>query len=179
MGLGQMLMALLATVLLSTFILNMNRNSFVMENSINEYKVKELAINLAQSVVDAAQCKRFDTRVTGYTAVGSLGIEDAGENANNYSTFNDFDDFNSYINTVNSDTVGFYSKEGKDSQPISYRIRCFVRYVDYTNLNLPVNYTTNYKRLEVRVWSDACLNPITEVPDTIKLFTICGDWTNP
>jgi hypothetical protein len=172
---GQMLMAFFATMLLSMYVLNINKNSVSLDVSINEYQFREIAANIAQSLIDDAQNKKFDENTLTYST--TLGPE-TGETASDPNTFDDFDDYNRYTNSTTPQNIQLYTETGKTIAKAIFRDSCIVKYVAANNLNTPLTGTTtsNYKRMEVRVWSDSFINPYTNKADTVKLYTICGKW---
>ncbi|HSD64595.1 MAG TPA: hypothetical protein VLB50_12375, partial [Ignavibacteriaceae bacterium] len=112
----QMFLALGAMILLAILILNVNKSSSAVEDTMYDSNFGITATSIASSIIEDAGKLRFDnvtavynpydstyTTVTDsndFTPAGSLGIE-SGEDITNPRTFNDFDDYDGYT-TIDS-----------------------------------------------------------------------------
>ncbi|MBK8944870.1 MAG: hypothetical protein IPM32_06295 [Ignavibacteriae bacterium] len=148
MNTGQTLISIAAMALLSTTILNVNRNSLTTTLSITETKYKILAVSLANTIIEEASSKSFDEKTTDnnlVTNVSELSTTlkaDAGETLR--KQFDDFDDFHKFEETTDADSTYDYA---------TMNISCTVKYVDpFVSLD-SVNYNTWHKRITVTVSS--------------------------
>ena len=164
----QMLLALVAMILLTITIQNVNNKTLYTQETMYNSNFEITATSLASSIIEDAGKKRFDhvfysgdsvvTDVNSFTPAYALGV-DSGEVATNRFTFSDFDDYNGYV-TVDS------------TMPSAiYHLSCRVAYVDRAYPDVAINTQSWHKKITVRVWSES-------MPDTIAMSTIFSYWTN-
>jgi hypothetical protein len=149
MNTGQMLLTALASILLGTTILTVNRNNLQSGTILRQTELGVYAVSLATSYVERASGLNFDENtltgpVVGPTELSStLGI-DAGEVANHDETFDDFDDFN-----------GLAKKDTVKSVDI-FKIEAKVYYVNITaDLSTPSGTRGYFKRMDLKVAGSA------------------------
>jgi len=125
MNTGQMLISMAAMILLSTVILNVNRNSLTNTVKMDETKYQLLAVSLGTAIIEEAFSKAFDEQTANLLLAEDLTDlsvnlgRDAGELTRD--DFDDFDDYNNYSGNTNSDT---------SFQSANMYFRCKVHYVD-------------------------------------------------
>ena len=125
MNTGQMLITIAAMVLLSTVILNVNRNSLMNTVEMDESKYQLLAVSLGTAIIEEAFSKAFDERTANdltadTTLVLSVNLgPDVSENT--IADFDDFDDYNNYEGSTVGDTT---------FQSAKMYYRCRVHYVN-------------------------------------------------
>lgn len=175
MNTGQMLITVAAIALLSLVILRVNTNLLSTDNVLSMSKVELLATSLATSLVEEANSKSFDavtftspvSSSTSLTAVSDLGSE-TGEV---YPVFNDFDDFKNFRTNPKIDSVEI----GPDRYLV-FHTYCDVNYISESNPEINSTVRTWYKKLDVKVTSDAMRDESSSVQDTIRLSTIFSYW---
>ncbi len=160
MNTGQSMLAIGAIILLSTVVLRVN-NSFLTTNEIMmDSKFGVLGISLAQSVIEEASSKSFDSHSDGvsindkslFTRPDSLGNSD-----DDYPDYNDFDDYNDY------------TKDITNLPSAIFHISCTVGYVEAANPDVVVNYKTWNKKITVMVTSESS-------KDTVRLSSVFSYW---
>ena len=168
----QMFLALGAMILLTILILNVNRNTSAVEDTMYDSNFGITGTSIASSIIEDASKLRFDkvsavydpadstyTHIyvaTDFTPADSLGI-DSGEDITNPKSFNDFDDYNNY-STVDS------------TMPSAiFNISSRVYYVDDTALDDSSTNLTFHKKITVRVWSRS-------MSDTMVISSIYSYW---
>ena len=165
MNTGQMMITMAAMMLLSTVILNVNRNALNTTSSMAESKYEILAVSLGTALIEEAFSKYFDANTADGNQANNLSdlTLSLGPGTGEYtrSDFNDFDDYN-----------GLYDSTSTDSTIISadFVIHSKVYYVDPTispNLT-PVSYRTWHKKIDVFITSPF----LNEGKDTIKLSKV-------
>ncbi|MBK7104577.1 MAG: hypothetical protein IPH62_04775 [Ignavibacteriae bacterium] len=165
MNTGQTLITIAAMALLSSTILNVNKNSLSTSLSMSETKYKILAVSLANTIIEEATSKSFDEKTTENNLVintnelSSTLKADTGENLR--KLFDDFDDYNNYHETTDADSTYDYA---------TMNIFCNVKYVDpFASLD-SVNYNTWHKRITVTV-SSPFFNEGTETITLSKIIS--------
>lgn len=172
MNLGQMMLVIGASVLLSLLILSANSSTFEATDTMYTSEFGVTAISLATSIVEEANGKMFDQCIAGvnpaavfdstlFTSPGALG-RDAGETYRNpVKDFNDFDDYNNlflvYKSNVAADTIATPGSDWESIVPgirAKYFVRCAVCYVKLPNLDVPYTIRqTWHKKIVVTVTS--------------------------
>jgi len=142
-----MLTTIAAMALLSSVILNVNKNSLTTTMNISETKYRILAVSMANTIIEEAMSKSFDENTTDNKLVSNtsqLSTLKADNGETSRLQFDDFDDFNNYVDSLQTDST-------YDFTPMT--IKCRVYYVDpYSSLD-SVNYKTWYKRIKVSITS--------------------------
>jgi len=165
MNTGQMMITMAAMMLLSTVILNVNRNALSTTEGMAESKYQILAVSLGTALIEEAFSKAFDQN----TADGNLAdnLSDLttnlgpGSSEKNKEDFNDFDDFNGYIDSTSSDPTLISA---------DFVIESSVYYVDPNTSNKlnPVSYRTWHKKIDVSITSPF----LSEGRDTVRLSKV-------
>jgi hypothetical protein len=165
MNTGQMMITMAAMILLSTVILNVNKNALTTSTGMAESKYQILAVSLGTALIEEAFSKAFDQ----YTTDGQLVEKKTdltlnlgpGSGEKNRSDFNDFDDYDGLIDSTSNDST---------LQSADFVIASKVYYVDpSTSSNLvPVNYRTWHKKMDVAITSKY----IGDGKDTVKLSKV-------
>jgi hypothetical protein len=150
MGTGQMLLAGLATVLLGTTILSLNRSSIQHGSILQQTEVGVYGVSIATSIVEEAQGMAFDEKTVDDAVTNTSGLSsslgpETGETTSPVSTsnFDDFDDFNGLDQDLNV--------QGVDR----FRVRASVVYINPATPNSAASGRTWHKRLNVVVTSTA------------------------
>jgi hypothetical protein len=152
MGQRELLLLLGAIVVFGTAALNAKRFIVDQNESMLQRQFEVYAVSLAQSFVEEASAKTFDTNGTNpsspdpddFTDPAALGPE-AGEV---YPGFNDVDDYDGFTKTDSSGLGAF-------------KVNVQVGYVQETNPNLVVNAKTFYKKLTVTVTQGFLKAPVS------------------
>ncbi len=163
MNTGQMLISIAAMILLSTIILNVNRNSLTNIDQMDQTKYEILAVSMGNALIEEAFSKAFDEQTANNNLandVTQLSVNlgpDGGETSR--KVFDDFDDYNGYTDSTQS-----------DSSIISavFKIRSFVHYVNPDVSLDSVGSRTWHKRIDVYITSPYIKNG----QDTVKLSKI-------
>ena len=142
MGHREMILLLGALVLFGLLMLSLNQYAMDQNDVIFEQELEFYAISLAQSFIEEAKTRAFDTTVinaspqlpSGFTSFGGLG-PDGGET---YPNFNDVDDFNNFT---------FQDSTGR----AVFDVDIDVGYVESADPETGVNYETFYKNMTVTV----------------------------
>lgn len=143
-----MLTSIAAMILLSTVILNVNRNSLTTTVKMDETKYEILAVSLGTAIIEEAFSKSFDEETADNNLIDNLSDlsstlgPEGGEHTR--LEFDDFDDFNNYSGNTNSDPT-FASA--------NMYFRCKVHYVDPSVSLDSVSSKTWHKRITVYVSS--------------------------
>lgn len=125
MNTGQMLVTMAAMILLSTVILNVNRNSLTNTVQMDESKYQLLAVSLGTALIEEAFALPFDERTANnLTADTTLDLSvnlgpEVSEST--VASFDDFDDYNNYKGNTEGDST---------FQSATMYFRCRVHYVD-------------------------------------------------
>jgi hypothetical protein len=162
MGLGQMLMTIMSTMLLGKIVLTMNQTTLLAgaTKDVAEYHIT--ATSLGTSMLEQINAQSFDNvtasmdvlNPTSLTAVASLGPE-GGETI---GTYNDIDDYNNYtkLDTVTNSAI--------------FKTRVKVEYVAVSGSAIAVQSSQTWsKRVNVYV-SSAFMD------DTLKFQSIYTYW---
>jgi hypothetical protein len=159
-------------ILLTILILNVNKNSMAVEDTMYDSNFGITATSIASSVIEDASKKSFDKVSAVYDPVDStythiydpndftpaadLGV-DSGEDITDPKTFNDFDDYNGYT-TVDS------------TMPSAiFNLSCRVKYVNDTAPDDSSTTQTFHKKITVRVWSKS-------MRDTMVMSSVYSYW---
>ena len=149
MGTGQMLLSVGAMVLLSTTLLNYNQSNVDSNLTLLESKYSLLAISLANSLIEEATGKPFDSATTSGAVSSTSQLSTIGKSAN--ESYPDFDDFDDYDDLEITET----------SLPAAeFNIRCKVDYVNPTNPNVPAGGKTWHKKITIFISSHALSNTV-------------------
>ncbi len=160
MNTGQSMLAIGAIILLSTVVLRVN-NSFLTTNEIMmDSKFGVLGISLAQSVIEEASSKAFDSHSEG-VAINDKSLltppDSLGNSDDDFPDYNDFDDYNGY------------TKDITNLPSAIFHISCIVGYVEAANPDAVVNHKTWNKRITVLVTSESS-------KDTVRLSSVFSYW---
>lgn len=165
MNTGQMMITMAAMILLSTVILNVNRNALNTTTNMSETKYQILAVSLGTALIEEAFAKSFDAETADNNIANDLkdltiDLGPANSEKNKYQ-FNDFDDFDGYVDSTSNDTTVLSA---------NFKLQSKVYYVDPSkSKNLEaVNYRTWHKKMDVYVTSPY----INEGKDTVKLSKV-------
>lgn len=165
MGLGQMLLSILALAMFGRIMLSVNTNSADHNEAIKESEYLIMGTSLGTSLLERAQGLSFDEQTisadisTPSSLSTTLG-PDGGEGTEN--GFDDFDDYNNFARTVQGDSIFF--------KTATFTVRSFVDYVDISGGTVITSGARTYhKRLRVTVSS-----PYME--DTLRFSTVYSYW---
>ena len=165
MNTGQMMITMAAMILLSTVILNVNRNALNTTSGMAESKYQILAVSLGTALIEEAFGKAFDAETANNNIAESLSDLTLhlgpGKGEITKKDFNDFDDFDDYVDSTSNDPT---------LMSANFVIRSDVYYVDPSKVKdlKPVNYRTWHKKIDVRISSPF----INEGKDTVKLSKV-------
>ena len=164
MGLGQMLLAILAMAVFGRILLGVNTHSADNNESIKSSEYIIMATSLGTSMLERAQGLSFDEQTisadisTPAALSATLGPE-GGETEN---TFDDFDDYNNFTKTVVGDSVLF--------KTATFTVRSLVDYVDMGGGAIVTSGARTYhKRLRVTVSSPY-------LQDSLRFSTVYSYW---
>ena len=165
MNTGQMMITMAAMMLLSTVILNVNKNALNSTKGMAESKYQILAVSLGTALIEEAFSKAFDANTADGQIADNLSdlSSSLGPGSGEYtkSDFNDFDDFNGYVDSTSSDPTLISA---------DFVISSNVYYVD-PNLSQsldPVSYRTWHKKIDVFITSKF----LDDGKDTVKLSKV-------
>ena len=170
MGLGQMMLSVLAVGMLATIMLTVNTNVQDNNNAVQMSQYRIMASSLATSTIQRATGLAFDqnsvinniTSTSGLTPAGALGVE-TGEIDSVENTFNDFDDYNKFHKWVKGDSIFFRSAD--------FYVHSTVDYVQITGNAIVTSASPTYtKRIIVYVSSPYMAT------DTITASTLYSYW---
>ena len=178
MNTGQLMLTILAMVLLTVTIINVNRGNLTTSTILDQNRIDILAISLATSIIEDATSLAFDEKTVGaavattssLTTAASLGV-DGTETATKPALFDDFDDYDCYATTPKKDTIAV---PGSTASVIFWTL-C---QVDYVNLNSPNTVSaspTYHKRIKLRIFRPG-MNDETGKTDTIKMTSVYSYW---
>lgn len=154
MNTGQMMITLAALMLLSLVILRVTKGFLYTDDVLIDSKLGVLGVSIATSIMEEATGKAFDENSDSGTISGLANLTKIGpESGENYANFDDFDDYNGLVKYDNTMPVA------------SYKIECWVRFVNPADLDSYSNTATWHKKLDVRVTT-----PTSQ--DTIEMSTI-------
>lgn len=165
MNTGQMMITMAAMMLLSTVILNVNRNALNTTTNMAESKYQILAVSLGTALIEEAFSKSFDAETANNKIADDLSDLTsnlgASNNEKDKASFNDFDDFDGYDYSTSGDTSLLSA---------DFNLSSKVYYVDpASSKNLEeVNYRTWHKKMDVFITSPF----INEGKDTVKLSKV-------
>ena len=164
MGLGQMLLSVLAMALLGSVLLMMNTSTLDAGSSVEATEYVIMGSSLGVSQMEQALGKAFDEKTVSsdVTSESQLSATLGKDGSETETTFDDFDDYNGFTKTIVGDSVFFRSA--------TYVIRDSVDYVTISgNAVVPSVSRTYHKRL--RVWVSSAY-----MQDTLKFQTIYSYW---
>jgi lipopolysaccharide export LptBFGC system permease protein LptF len=164
MGLGQMMLSVLAMALLGSVLLMMNNTTLDSGTSVEATEYVIMASSLGVSQMESALGKAFDehTVSSDISSTASLTNVLGKESTETEATFDDFDDYNGFTKTIVGDSIFFRSA--------SYVIRDSVDYVTISsNKVVPSASRTYHKRL--RVWVSS-----PYMRDTLTFSTVYSYW---
>ncbi|MCX6136741.1 MAG: hypothetical protein NTV54_04505 [Ignavibacteriales bacterium] len=162
MGLGQMLLTILSTMLLGKVILTINQSTLLAGQTKDMAEYRITATSLGTSMLEQTNAASFDQvtatmdvlNPSSLTAVNSLGPE----GSETIATYNDIDDFNNYMKM---DSI-------KGSAIFKTRVK--VDYVQVSGGTIAVAATQTWsKRVKVYVTS-------TFLEDTLVFQSIYSYW---
>jgi hypothetical protein len=164
MGLGQMLLSVLAMMLLGGVLLMMNSSTLDSGSSVEATEYVIMASSLGVSQMESALGKAFDenTVSSDIGSVSSLSSTLGEDGAETESTFDDFDDYNGHTKTVVGDSIFFRSA--------SYVIRDSVDYVTINSNQVVTSASRTYHK-RLRVWVSS-----PYMRDTLTFSTIYSYW---
>lgn len=169
MGLGQMMMSVLAMGMLATVMLTVNTNTQDSNNAVQMSQYRIMAASLATSTIQRATGLAFDentvsSNVTAVTGLSTyLGV-DGAEVDTLENTFDDFDDYNGFHKWVKGDSVFFRSADFYVWSTVDY-----VTISGNTVVTSPMAARTYSKRIIVYVASPY-------MTDTLNASTIYSYW---
>ncbi|MEI7813084.1 MAG: hypothetical protein WCJ01_11785 [Ignavibacteria bacterium] len=178
MNTGQSMLTILAMVLLTVTIINVNRNNLTTSTVLDQNRIDILAISLATSIIEDATSLAFDEKTiaaavassSSLTAAASLGI-DGTETAAKPNLFDDFDDYGCYVATPKKDTIAV---PGSTASVIFWTL-CQVDYVNPGNPNTVSASPTYHKRIKLRIFRPG-MNDAAGKTDTIKMTSVYSYW---
>jgi hypothetical protein len=161
MNTGQSMLAIGAIILLSTIVLRVNNNFLTTNETMMDSKFGVLAISLAESIIEEADNKAFDSHTAG-TPVHDLFLLTSpdslrSESGEVYPNFDDFDDFNGYQRDVTN------------LPSANFHISCSVNYVNAATPDVVSNSKTWNKKITVTVTSESS-------KDTVRVSSIFSYW---
>ena len=165
MNTGQMMITMAAMMLLSTVILNVNRNALNSTTNMAESKYQILAVSLGTALIEEAFSKSFDAETASNKIADDLSDLTSHLGPSNKekqkSSFNDIDDFDGYVGNTSSDTTLLSA---------DFILSSKVYYVDpSSSKNLEqVSYRTWHKKMDVFITSPY----INDSKDTVKLSKV-------
>jgi hypothetical protein len=164
MGLGQMMLGVLAMAVFGRILLGVSTNSTDTNESIKASEYAIMATSLGTSLLERAQGLAFDelTINADISTPAALSSTLGPEAAEVENTFDDFDDYNNFTKTVLGDTVYFRSA--------TFTILSRVDYADVSGGAVVTSGARTYhKRLAVQVWS-------VSLPETLRFSTVYSYW---
>ena len=164
MGLGQMLLSVLAMALLGSVLLMMNSTTLDSGSSVETTEYVIMASSLGVSQMEQALGKAFDenTVSSDVGSVSSLSSTLGKEGTEVETTFDDFDDYNGFSKTIVGDSVFFRSA--------TYEIRDSVDYVTISANTVVTSASRTYHK-RLRVWVSSPF-----MRDTLKFSTVYSYW---
>lgn len=160
-----MMITMAAMMLLSTVILNVNRNALNTTQGMAESKYQILAVSLGTALIEEAFSKSFDAETASNNIADDLTdlTVNLGPSSSEKTkaSFNDFDDFDGYTDSTSNDPTLLSA---------NFIINSKVYYVDPSKSKKlePVKYRTWHKKIDVSV-SSPFLN---DGQDTVKLSKV-------
>jgi hypothetical protein len=164
MGLGQMLLSVLAMSLLGGVLLMMNNTTLDSGSAVETTEYVIMASSLGVSQMEQALGKAFDenTVSSDVGSTASLSSTLTKEGAEVEATFDDFDDYNGFSKTVVGDSVFFRSA--------TYLISDSVDYVTISGNAVVTSASRTYHK-RLRVWVSSPF-----MKDTLKFQTVYSYW---
>ncbi|MBK7257032.1 MAG: hypothetical protein IPI01_04345 [Ignavibacteriae bacterium] len=164
MGLGQMMLSVLAMALLGSVLLMMNNTTLDSGSSVETTEYVIMASSLGVSQMEQALGKAFDenTVSSDIGSVSSLSSTLGKEGSEVETTFDDFDDYNGFTKTIVGDSVFFRSA--------TYMIRDSVDYVAISSNTVVTSASRTYHK-RLRVWVSSPF-----MRDTLKFSTVYSYW---
>jgi hypothetical protein len=164
MGLGQMLLSVLAMALLGSVMLMMNSTTLDSGSSVEATEYEIMANSIGISQLEGALGKSFDenTITSDISSTASLTSTLGKEGIETEATFDDFDDYNGFTKTITGDSVFFRSA--------SFFVRDSVDYVTISG-NAVVNSMSRTYHKRLRVWVSSAY-----MRDTLTFSTVYSYW---
>jgi hypothetical protein len=164
MGLGQMLLSVLAMALLGGVLLMMNNTTLDAGSSVETTEYVIMASSLGVSQMEQALGKSFDENTVSadIESPSSLSATLGKDGAETEATFDDFDDYNGFTKTVVGDSLFFRSA--------TYVLRDSVDYVTISG-NAVVSSASRTYHKRLRVWVSSPF-----MKDTLKFQTVYSYW---
>ncbi len=164
MGLGQMLLSVLAMALLGSVLLMMNNTTLDSGSSVETTEYVIMASSLGVSQMEQALGKAFDEKTVSsdVNSVSSLSSTLGKEGTEAEATFDDFDDYNGFSKTITGDSVYFRSA--------TYLIRDSVDYVTISSNAVVTSASRTYHK-RLRVWVSSPF-----MRDTLTFQTVYSYW---
>ena len=164
MGLGQMLLSVLAMALLGSVLLMMNTTTLDSGSSVETSEYEIMANSVGISQLESALGKSFDenTITSDISSTASLTSTLGKESIETETTFDDFDDYNGFTKTITGDSVFFRSA--------TFFIRDSVDYVTISG-NTVVNSISRTYHKRLRVWVSS-----PYMRDTLTFSTVYSYW---
>lgn len=167
MGLGQMLLTILAIAMLGTLMLTVNTNTMDSGQAIEQSEYRIMATSLGISMLERANGLSFDENTlasdvsvpTSLTA--SLGRE-TGETAGKDSTYDDFDDYQGHDRWVLGNAITFRSAD--------YHLWSTVDYVGVTGDSVKTSASRTFHK-RIRIWVSS---PFMQ--DTLQFQSVYSYW---
>jgi hypothetical protein len=167
MGLGQIMLSILALGMFGRIMLGVNTNSADHNEAIKTSEYLIMGTSLGTSLLERAQGLSFDEQTitadvsTPASLSTTLGAE-GGEGVGGENLFDDFDDYNNFAKTVQGDSVFF--------KTATFTVNSFVDYVDISGGTIVTSGARTYhKRLRVVVASP-------NMEDTLRFSTVYSYW---
>ena len=164
MGLGQMMLSVLAMALLGGVILMMNSTTLDSGSSVETTEYTIMANSIGISQLESALGKAFDenTVMSDIASTASLTSTLGKESIETEATFDDFDDYNGFTKTIVGDSVFFRSA--------NFFVRDSVDYVTISG-NTVVNSISRTYHKRLRVWVSSPF-----MRDTLTFSTVYSYW---
>jgi hypothetical protein len=164
MGLGQMILSVLAMALLGSVLLMMNSTTLDSGSSVETTEYVIMANSIGISQLESALGKSFDehTITNAIHSTSQLSSTLGPEGTETEATFDDFDDYNGFTKTIVGDSVFFRSA--------TYCVRDSVDYVTISG-NAVVNSISRTYHKRLRVWVSS-----PYMRDTLTFSTVYSYW---
>jgi hypothetical protein len=164
MGLGQMILSVLAMALLGTVLLMMNNTTLDSGSSVETTEYIIMASSIGVSQMESALGKSFDehTITHAVSSASELSSTLGKEGGETEATFDDFDDYNGFSKWIMGDSLYFRSA--------NFFVRDSVDYVTISG-NTVVNSVSRTYHKRLRVWVSSPF-----MRDTLTFSTVYSYW---
>jgi hypothetical protein len=164
MGLGQMMLSVLAMALLGGVLLMMNSTTLDSGSSVETTEYVIMANSIGISQMENALGKAFDehTITNDISSPAALSSTLGKDGMETEATFDDFDDYNGFTKTIVGDSVFFRSA--------TFFVRDSVDYVTISG-NTVVNSMSRTYHKRLRVWVSSPF-----MRDTLRFSTVYSYW---